>query len=67
MPTSSSMPAHHLNNSVIHLCHKIREKMSGCVTPKEGHARIVAEIEQLMMMIAFITFKSSLVPLFEGL
>ena len=39
MPTSSSMPAHRLNNSVIHLCHKLREKRSGCVTPKEDHAR----------------------------
>jgi len=49
MPTSSSMPAHRLNNSVIHLCHKLREKRSGCATPKEGHARILAEIEQLIV------------------
>jgi len=47
MPTSSSMPAHRLNNSGIHLCHEFRKKRSGCVTPKEGHARILAEIEQL--------------------
>jgi hypothetical protein len=43
------MPAHRLNNSVIHLCHKLREKRSRCVTPKEGHARILAEIEQLIV------------------
>jgi len=49
MPTSSSMPAHHLNNSVIHLCHKFREKRSGCVTPKEGHVHILAEMEQLIV------------------
>ena len=47
MSTSSAMPAHHLNNSGIHLCHKFRRKRSGCVTLKEGHARILAEIEQL--------------------
>jgi len=49
MPTSSSMPAHCLNNSVIHLCHKLIEKRSGCVTPKEGHACILAEIEQVIV------------------
>jgi len=49
MPTSSSMPAHRLNNSVIHLCHKLREKRSGWVTPKEGHVRTLAEIEQLIV------------------
>ena len=49
MPTCSSMPAHHLNNSGIHLCHKFREKRSVCVTPKEGHVRILAEIEQLIV------------------
>jgi len=49
MPTSSSMPAHRLNNSVIHLCHKLRQKKSGCVTPQEGHARILAEMEQLIV------------------
>jgi len=49
VPTSSSMPAHRLNNGVIHLCHKLREKRSGCVTPKKGHARILAEMEQLIV------------------
>jgi len=49
MPTSSSMPAYRLNNSGIHLCHKFREKRSGCVAPKEGHACILAEIEQLIV------------------
>mmetsp|Transcript_48316 Transcript_48316/g.40883 ORF Transcript_48316/g.40883 Transcript_48316/m.40883 type:complete len:203 (-) Transcript_48316:641-1249(-) len=49
MPTSSSMPAHRLNNSVIHLCHTLREKRSGCVTPQEGHARILAEMEELIV------------------
>ena len=42
IPTSSSMPAHRFNSSVIQLCH-------GCVTPKEGHACILAEIEQLIV------------------
>jgi len=28
---------------------------------------VLKKLEQMMMMIAFITFKSSLVPLFEGL
>jgi len=49
MSTSISMSAHQLNNSVIHLRHKIRDKRSGCVTPQEGHARIVAEMEQLIV------------------
>jgi len=43
------MPAHRLNSSVIHLFHKLREKKSGCVTPQEGHARILAEIEHLIV------------------
>ena len=49
MPTSSSMPAHRLNNNVIHLYHKLREKRSGCVTPKEDHARMLAEIDQMIV------------------
>ena len=49
MPSSSSMPAHRLDNSGIHLCHKFRKKRSGCVMPKEGHACILAEIEQLIV------------------
>ena len=38
LPTSSSMPAHRLNNSVIHLCHKLKDKRSGCVTPRARKA-----------------------------
>ena len=49
MPTSSSMPAHRLNNSVIDLCHEFREKRSGCVTTKEGHERSLTEMEQLIV------------------
>ena len=45
VPTSSSIPAHRLNNSVIHLCNKLREKRSGCVAPQECHPRILAEME----------------------
>jgi len=49
MPSSSSVPAHRLDNSVIDLCHKFRKKRSGCVTPEKGHTSILAEIEQLIV------------------